>query len=259
MMLEQKLDEHLDAIALKVSREISEDDKMSMPGAEGWYFNVGRDALKHILLSLMLARPRPRVERILDFACGHGRVARFIHAAFPDTSLVGSDTDVSGVSFVSEHLGFEKHISKAIPSENSFIMPFDLIWCGSLLTHLDQENSLGLIKMFADNLTPGGVAVFTSHGRYVASKVNEEKFPYILSRDEFSRICDDFDRTGFGFAEYTHLETPDGSGISLTSTAWLYEKIASLKNVKIIHFSERAWGNHQDVVAIQKVEVGANA
>ena len=41
---------------------------------------------------------------------------------------------------------------------------FDLIWCGSLFTHLDRDRWPAFLGFFADHLSPGGVLVFTTHG-----------------------------------------------------------------------------------------------
>jgi trans-aconitate methyltransferase len=70
------------------------------------------------------------VKKIVDFGCGHGRVTRWIVAAFPAAEVWVTDYDQTGVKWCVEALGCQDAGSK-IEAEQ-----FNLVWLGSVFTHL---------------------------------------------------------------------------------------------------------------------------
>src|SRR5581483_10052394 len=74
-----------------VIRRISPRDEMYAGDADH-YFGVGRSALRCVRLA-MLAAGKQRVCRILDLPSGHGRVLRYLKAAFPEARLTACDLD----------------------------------------------------------------------------------------------------------------------------------------------------------------------
>src|ERR1700730_2021253 len=81
----------------EIRRTIAPDDEMYNTGPD-WYFSVGESGLSCILQALACAHT-PVVTSILDLPCGHGRVARYLRAAFPVASLTFSDINRSCVDF----------------------------------------------------------------------------------------------------------------------------------------------------------------
>src|SRR5262245_27216903 len=83
-----------------VSRAVHPKDDMFNKAKKGFddYDLVGASAVKAILSTLYNA-PIEKVERVLDFGCGHGRVARHLRAMFPQAQLHFSDIDASAVEF----------------------------------------------------------------------------------------------------------------------------------------------------------------
>jgi SAM-dependent methyltransferase len=78
-----------------------------------YYFQCGRSALDLIDRSLLCAdRPRHRIRNVLDFACGFGRVTRWLVAAFPHAEDVGCDVDARSVQAVRDNLGVTAHVIK---------------------------------------------------------------------------------------------------------------------------------------------------
>jgi cyclopropane fatty-acyl-phospholipid synthase-like methyltransferase len=57
------------------------------------------------------------VDRILDFACGGGRVMRFLRAAYPDASITGVELLESLVRFCERNFGATGVVSKPNPAE----------------------------------------------------------------------------------------------------------------------------------------------
>jgi SAM-dependent methyltransferase len=127
------------------------------------YLESGRSALAAVRAALAAAG-KADVRRILDLPCGHGRILRVLKAAFPDADLVACDLDRAGVDFCARQFGAEPVYSTPDPARIPLDGPFDLIWCGSLLTHLDAPKWPGFLRALRDVLAPDGVCGFTTHG-----------------------------------------------------------------------------------------------
>ena len=100
------------------------------------YFMV-EAAQRHVEAILGIAGA-PEPQRILDFPCGHGRVLRYLRAAYPLAEITACDLNRDGVEFCAERLGAVPVMSSEDPADIRLAGEFDLIWCGSLLTHLDS-------------------------------------------------------------------------------------------------------------------------
>ena len=127
---------------------------------------------------------------------------------------------------------------------------FDLIWCGSLLTHLDREDWSGFLRFFESVLVPGGVLLFTTHGRFAADRLRNSIMRFGVAPDEIEGFVADFDREGFGFRDYPHLKG-EGLGVSLASPAWVSGLLEECPSLHLLFYSEtghgRAWSG-QDLV-----------
>ena len=105
----------------------------------------------------MLFAGRDALGRILDLPCGHGRVLRVLRAAFPGAELTACDIDRDAVDLLLGHLEQEPFTHARTPGPFRFPGEFDLIWCGSLLTHLDQPMWVRFLQLFRSVLAPGGI------------------------------------------------------------------------------------------------------
>ena len=121
---------------------------------------------------------------------------------------------------------------------------FDLIWCGSLVTHLNDRSIRELFEVFRDHLSLGGLLIFTTHGDFVARRLPTREFDYMLSGEQIDRICGNYPATGYAFEDY--LEAKDW-GVSLTSPEWIRRQVHELGGLREVFFRERGWDNHQDV------------
>jgi SAM-dependent methyltransferase len=90
---------------LKVASDISPNDHM-FAGDESHYFGVGQSALDGIRCSLYAAQvPTDNVKRILDLPCGHGRILRYLRAAFPEAEIVACDLLRDAVDYCARSFG----------------------------------------------------------------------------------------------------------------------------------------------------------
>ncbi|MBX6313298.1 MAG: class I SAM-dependent methyltransferase [Isosphaeraceae bacterium] len=213
------------------------------------YFDVGYSALRCIRLALAVAE-KGEVRRILDLPCGHGRVLRMLRAAFPQAELTACDLDRDGVDFCASHFGAVPVYSAERPDQIPLQGPYDLIWCGSLFTHLDVDRWPGFLDAFRSHLGPGGVAVFTTHGRRVAQRLREGRSTYGLTADQVAQMLRDYDRSGFGYARQPSPQGGDW-GLSLSRPSWVLSHLEPRPDLDILLCAEQAWDDHHDVIAFK--------
>jgi cyclopropane fatty-acyl-phospholipid synthase-like methyltransferase len=221
---------------------------MFKKGNEEHYFKVGRSALEAIRMA-MLAAGREDFENILDLPCGHGRVLRALKAAFPRAKFTACDLNRAGVDFCVEQFGAAGDYSDPDPAKIALQGPYDLIWSGSLLTHLDEGPYTEFLKVFSKLLAPGGLMVATTHGRRVAAAMRDGRQNYKLAPESVPGVAAAYDATGFGYADYPGA---GGYGISVNTPEWLIRKVCETPGLRIVVYSEKFWDNHQDVIACVK-------
>jgi SAM-dependent methyltransferase len=241
-----ELNELLEGRALRVVPDVAPFDGMHNYAPE-LYFEAGHSALRHIRLAMLTAELE-QVDSILDFASGAGRVLRTLMAAFPDATLIASDVWKRGLEFCSEVLGVETVESSPEPAEVDLEGPFDVIWCGSLLTHVDARRWTGFVKVFESLLSPGGVAVFTTYGRFTAGALRKREITLSLSDEQIEQLLRDYDNTGFGYCERLPEE---GLGDFLASRAWVGAQMDQAPTLRLVLYNERGWLG-QDVIACTK-------
>jgi SAM-dependent methyltransferase len=209
------------------------------------YFPTGAAALRCVRLAMLLAR-KERCESILDFACGYGRVLRFLRASFPQARLTACDTTREAVDFCAQEFD-------AIPvySQEDFATielpgPFDVIWVGSLFTHVSEPRWLGLLDLLESVLADGGVLVFTTQGRRVREQLVTGKPAWNpLDADAKGEIVRGFDERGFGYADW--IGATD-YGTTLNSPSWVCAQIERRPGLRLLGMREEGWGR-QDVVS----------
>jgi SAM-dependent methyltransferase len=236
-----------------LSTEISPDDGMYAHPDTRHYFHVGSSALRAVRLAL-LAAGKDEVSDILDMGCGYGRVLRTLRAAFPTARVTASDLLREPVDFCAKTFRAIPHYSRDRPELIELNGTFDLIWCGTMLTNLNMDRWRGFLGLFASALAPGGLLVFTTHGRFVADRIRDGVDTYGLTPDVRRQVLEDYDREGFGYGDYppevlgmAHIESD--YGISVSSPSWVCARLAEIPELRIMLLQERGWDNHQDVVA----------
>jgi SAM-dependent methyltransferase len=248
----------VDPASLQPSDVIAERDGM-FAGNREHYFSVGRSALRAVGLGL-LAGNRPEPRRILDLPCGHGRVLRMLHAAWPDAEITACDLDHDGVDWCERAFGAVAVPSVVDPDDIPLERAgFDLAWCGSLLTHVDADRWDGFLRFFRRVLAPGGVLVFTTHGRRPVSRMRAgltDPAPpphafYGLSPAEIPGLLARYERDGFAYADYPGAT---GYGISISALPWVIARVERQPGLRIVGCTEYGWDDHQDVVACVRDE-----
>jgi SAM-dependent methyltransferase len=199
----------------------------------------------------MLAAGKDDLMNILDLPCGHGRVLRTLKAAFPEAGITACDLNRDGVDFCARAFGATPVYARKLPEEIQIESSFDLIWCGSLLTHLDFERWPGFLRLFQSLLVPDGILVFTTHGRWIAERLragtlNIDGIPHKALHD----LLTSYDRDGFSYEVY---ELVEDFGISISSPSWVCRQLEKIPNLRLLNYTEKGWYKHQDAVACVKV------
>ena len=212
------------------------------------YLQCGASAYRVIAANVQLAE-QADVAKILDFGAGAGRVARWLCAGFPHAEVTVTDLGEEYVRWCEQCLGTKGWVSDADIHALHAPDTYDVIWAGSVLTHLSAERSAELLKKFWQWTNVQGLVIATTHGRAALQLGDTGRIKYI---DDYlwTGLKADYLRNGFGYCDY---EAQKGYGISLTSLSWIVDFVETLPNVRLVGLGENVWDWHQDVFAIQKI------
>ena len=206
-------------------------------GNEPWqvqhYFDVGEDALS-IILGALMSNERPFPRTILDFPSGSGRVTRQLRAFFPDAEIWTCDVDREHLRFCAAQFGARTTLSDHDLTRVRFDVNFDLIFCGSLLTHLPSRSAEEALALVSQSLSPIGIAVVTLHGRH-SSHIQRQEWKYIS--DELFAVAErEASAAGYGFVEYAPAQQPfangPGYGVSLTRPSWVVARLEHAPEIR---------------------------
>jgi SAM-dependent methyltransferase len=228
-----------------IDQTIAPEDNMYESGA-AWYFPVGVDGIRVILRALAMGHIGG-VNRILDLPCGHGRVARHLRAAFPRASLTFADIERDGVDFCVRNFGGTAIYSKPDLAQVAFGASFDLIWIGSLFTHVDQARAETWLRHLCSLLAKNGILIATLHGNW--SREVQKTYGAMIGEAEWAEITAGCEATGWGYARY-----PGDAdyGVSLCRASTVIAMAGRIEETRILGYHERAWAGNHDVLMIEK-------
>lgn len=234
---------------LPVDRTLAPDDGMVSAGLEEQYFDLGRRALELIHFSSVLC-DKPHYPDILDLPCGHGRVLRWLRAHYGYANITACDLDRSGVDFCASQFRALPVYSQPDLRELPFQAQFDLIWVGSLVTHLNQERWLRTLDCLIRWTRECGVIVFSTQGRTVPSLLARGRRNIAENIDK-PALLEEFARSGFAYQRYFESTPEEDYGLALSSPEWLMRVLQRYPDVIVRAYLEEAWGM-QDVVILYK-------
>jgi len=96
----------------------------------------------------------PSSQSVLDFGGGFGRVGRFLPLAFPDAARWIVDPKPQAVAFQQKAFG-----ARELQTETQV----ELVFAGSVFTHLAEGDARTALVRIFQALQPGGLAVLTAH------------------------------------------------------------------------------------------------
>jgi SAM-dependent methyltransferase len=227
-----------------IGTQLSPKDTM-FDGRVSHYLEVGLSALQAIETAMGDAAP-PR--KILDLPCGHGRVTRVLRARFPAAAITCCDVDHEGALFAASQFGARAVLSSGSFSDLDLGGRFDLIWVGSLLTHLSELHARQFLDCLVRHMAPDAFLVMSSHGAYVADQMLS--WDYGLGPVRARRVVEEHRATGYGYRDYHGSK---GYGVSLISRQWIENALRG-SPLRLIRYTERGWDDHQDIVVFRLSE-----
>ena len=225
-----------DMVALRAEGDTMHD------GRDEHYLAVGLSALRCIDAALEGREPR----RILDLPCGFGRVTRMLQARFPQAQITVSDLDRPAVDFAAATFNATGLYSVEDLAVLDLGGTFDLIWVGSLVTHLSEAQTRAFLQTMHRAMEPDATLVVSSHGPTVADGL--KRWLYGLEPAAAAAVLDGYAACGYGHRGYGDS---DGYGISLTDQPW-WAAAAAQSGFTLVSYEEQAWDAHQDVVALRR-------
>jgi SAM-dependent methyltransferase len=214
------------------------------------YAERGRNVVALIEETLAAAGKRIEdVERWLDFGCGYGRVLRFLLERVPPERVTASDVIAEGVEFCRSEFGVTA--LRSSPELASVQLgSFDFVYAISVLTHLDERNSVDFLRLLGGSLTEGGIALFTTHGEWSLAHPGHYGSEYEARGAEIEAAVRE---RGIAYLRYDFA--PDDYGITWHSREFVEGTMAELHEAELrqLLFKPRGLDGHQDVFAYQRV------
>jgi SAM-dependent methyltransferase len=242
-----------------VSTVISRRDEMYSPGGDAGYYAVGVSAIQNIVHGLhQRGLTLDGAHTVLDMPCGHGRVTRVLRALSSAIMHV-SDLNEDGVAFCAREFGAIPTISKPDFDALDIDERFDVIWVGSLITHLPAQATNAFIRFVLRHLTNGGVAVMSSHGAFVAARVQQS----VLAGGEGAGtengaarvMLEDYFTKGYGYADYPGVDPAlQHYGVSLISREWLTGAVTEAGGA-VLSYRDHAFDRHHDVICFGRLSL----
>jgi SAM-dependent methyltransferase len=237
------------------TRVAAREDMFTPTGSLRRYFEVGESALSCICAGLDAANAGTPA-KILDLPSGYGRVLRHMRALWPEAQITAMDLVAGAVEFCAATFGARPVVSRQpvwLVTEAG--EDYDLLWCGSLLTHFDSPDWEPTLRYFRDRLRPGGTLVFTTHGELPIDSLAGD--PAAVARIgrwvppdygmgpaalEMARCARD---SGFAFTHYQNDTRP--YGFSVSTPTWVQEAVRNVPGFKFVLHQPAGWFDHQDV------------
>lgn len=101
-------------------------------------------------------------ERIMDFGCGCGRLARHL-PAYSNAALVGVDYNSKLIDWCAANLAGTYIKNELQPPLQLPGAQIDILYALSIFTHLREETQIAWLDEYARLLKPGGFALVTFH------------------------------------------------------------------------------------------------
>jgi len=213
------------------------------------YLQAGEEIFGHVKEILAQKdKTLSDIQTCLDLPCGYGRVLRHLCKEVSPESITACDIQKDAVEFCRAEFGVRPLVSETDFRAIRFPCEYDLIWTGSLITHLPVQKCIEALEVLAGALRKDGIFIFTTVGMETAksytTEVGDAGFP-------IGKMIEIIDRDGVCFEPYP--DTP-GYGLTFHTEQYIRDLIAKQfdRILELYYFNHRAWDSCQDVWACQK-------
>lgn len=190
-----------------------------------------------------------RERKILDFASGYGRVGRHFPVIAPRWRYSAMDIHRKAVEFNTRTLGLETSLSHQDPEQIRGPARFNCIFALSFFSHLRSEHFVPWLHALHRLLEPGGVLMFTTHGR----ESHKVAMPDVVVGKDGYGMLEESEQHDLSKEFYIH---------AVTYKPFVMRAIKAVPGLEPIGFSEKAWWGHQDMYVLratapaQEISVG---
>lgn len=151
-----------------------------------------------------------RFDSIFEFACGWGRLTRYLHELAPVSQIFGCDIDEKFLADCRRQCPWGHFLTtQTMPPLDFDDGQFDLIWSYSVFTSLSETCHRAWLGELARKLRPGGVMLHTTHSfEYLRRAVFFT--PDVLRKYNLPEPVDEFIQSsqGYYYVPYSS-DTPD--------------------------------------------------
>jgi len=139
---------------------------------ESWLNSGKRDIDSMLRLLNSTSFSIEKGNRILELGCATGRMTRWLASLAGECEIWGVDIDARGIVWCQEHLTPPFNFATVttaphLPFEDRY---FDLIYCGSVFTHIDDLADAWFLEI-KRIMRPGGRAYITVHDKHTADLI----------------------------------------------------------------------------------------
>lgn len=162
------------------------------------YLSIGRGCADTLVGLLREHAPSlRRLEPVLDFGCGCGRVMRHLWASEPGLRVRGSDINAEQIAWCRAHLPFEAaEVNGPTPPLSFSEGTFGLAYAFSVFTHLPAELQRPWLEELVRVVRPGGYLFLSFVGAaYAAGLASNERAQFaagklVVRRPEDANVPD---------------------------------------------------------------------
>lgn len=187
----------------------------------------------------------------LDFGCGYGRVVRVLLDRVEPERVYVMDVIAEGVTFCTQEFGVRGAPSS--PDLGWLELPeVDFAYAISVITHLPEQNGRQFLRVLGDAIAPGGIFLFTTHGRW--SLENAEWYSTAYRGDVKRSLAAEVGARGAGYIPYGHY-FGDAYGMAWHSTEYVLDAMTALhgQDFELLFHEPHGLDEHQDVFAFRRV------
>jgi SAM-dependent methyltransferase len=178
------------------------------------YLRGGEIALEELERALRdQGRAFSDVRSFLEFACGYGRVTRFLVTKLPRGTVEVSDIDRSAVNFTRSTFGVQGFYSTERAEELEHGTRYDVVFVASLFSHLTIDQWNAWLARLCEATLPGGLLVFSTHGPYARDVVYgdywrsqlepmADGFSYLRTNETHGRLAEEYYGSAFVTEKY---------------------------------------------------------
>lgn len=235
-------------------RYLAEHPGLTIPPAELRYNVVGPCTIEQFVLGgekmfddiegalRSVSKSLNDIREMLDFGCGCGRLVLAVQGRkLAELSVTACDVDDRAVHWCQQFLKDIKclvnHALPPLPFENE---SFDLIWCGSVFTHLDEKHQDLWLGELNRVLKPNGMLLASVHGPHLW----EPRLPFWTLRKLREKGLV-FARTGADAGIH-----PSWYQVAWHTEQYIREHWTSV--FEILGYRPRGLNDYQDIVIAQK-------